>query len=64
MNITNPYTVGFLALLFYVISATSFMGFRTMAQESGFYVPQFKAVEVTMIDPLADTSTPTKKGAR
>lgn len=60
----NKVSIGFLAVMFYVISASSFMGFRAIAQESGMYVPQFKAIEVTMVDPLADVSAPIKKGAK
>lgn len=64
-NITNnPTTAFFLGLLAYLISASSFMGFRSIAIESGVFVPQLKALEVVMVDPLAESATTTKRGAK
>lgn len=50
-------------ILFYLLYASSFMGIRAIAQESGVYVPTFKAIEVNMIDPY-ETLKPAAKEKR
>lgn len=38
----------------YLLYASSFMGLRAIAQESGAYTPTFKAVDVHIVDASMD----------
>lgn len=51
-------------LLFYFLYASSFMGFRSIAMETGVFVPQFKSMEVVVVDPLAAESITPKRGGK